>query len=355
MKILLPISLDRWRNPIATLLRTCVEWNPDIEFHSFSKPTSNEDVTLGSEFWKRPNVRLIKPHNALIERYDIAHIASLTQRNLTAGLLAKIRSMGKTRFLATINLEIIREDSRTWKSYRRALHVVDRFAAVSDTVKKSIIADVGERFTQVIPNGFDQRYFDPALCEDAELPAKIDGQRPIILYVSALEARKNPDFFIELAQRLPEFEFVAVGYVVPGVGEPFLERMEAAKHVTWLGHVDRRVIRNLMAKATALVFPSEREGLPLSVIEALGMGLPVMAQPRSSLPELISDGKNGYLMEIDQIDIWCEKLRSLKDVNTRGLLSSPEIRANTIKSYSFENIGRHYGDLYRKLLHERQP
>jgi hypothetical protein len=71
MKILLPISLDRWRNPISTLQRACVQYNPDIEFHSFSHPESDEDRRLGEDFCKLPNRHLRKPSAILLDSFYI--------------------------------------------------------------------------------------------------------------------------------------------------------------------------------------------------------------------------------------------------------------------------------------------
>ena len=81
MKILLPISLDRWKNPISTLLRACVQFNPELEFHSFSNPVTQEDRELGVQFWKLPNLKLRYPSAVLFDQFDLVHTASYSHFN----------------------------------------------------------------------------------------------------------------------------------------------------------------------------------------------------------------------------------------------------------------------------------
>lgn len=113
MKVLLPITLDRWRNPIATLLRACVEANPEIEFFSHSGPLSEEDASLAKSFWSLPNLTALSQSQLAGTRYDLVHTASITVHNQAAVLAAKARSLGRARYLATINLKWVPMTEKT--------------------------------------------------------------------------------------------------------------------------------------------------------------------------------------------------------------------------------------------------
>ena len=119
MNVFLPISLDRWRNPIATLLRACVEQNPEIRFDSFSSPYSDEDHVNAREFWQLPNVRAIRLSAMASARYDLIHTASISSRNLVCAIVAKARSGGHARFLNTINIEVSRGMGKDWNDVLR--------------------------------------------------------------------------------------------------------------------------------------------------------------------------------------------------------------------------------------------
>lgn len=74
-----------------------------------------------------------------------------------------------------------------------------------------------------------------------------------------------------------------------------------------------------MCYASALVFPSELEGLALTVNEAMACGLPVLAQPRSSLPEQVQDGVTGWLLPVDageEMTAWAERLEAIFALDT---------------------------------------
>jgi glycosyltransferase involved in cell wall biosynthesis len=282
MRILLPISIDRWRNPISTLLRACVEANPEVEFHSYSNPMSDEDRMLSERFWSLPNMRKGTQAQLAATRFDGVHTASITLHNQAAVIAAKARSAAKCRYLSTINLQVGPTDGKDWRLLQVAEVLADGFVSVSKAAANGLEVRCSDRFLQVIPNGFDPGYFDPSVRDEEVLPACVRALAPgsFPLYVGALEPRKHPEFIVELAKRNPAITFVGAGYVHPD-GLHFEPMMHSLPNLIWLGHVDRRCIRALMSHAGVFLFPSEREGLALSVIEALGMGLPVIGQPKS--------------------------------------------------------------------------
>jgi glycosyltransferase involved in cell wall biosynthesis len=90
-----------------------------------------------------------------------------------------------------------------------------------------------------------------------------------------------------------------VRYVIAGNG-PEADQAEAfAKEhpnvIEYLGHVPQPR-RNLLPKLHALSVMSAHEGLPMSIIEALSVGLPVLATSVGGIPEAVQDGVNGRLI-----------------------------------------------------------
>ena len=352
MKVLLPISLDRWRNPIATLLRACVEANPDFEFHSATNPISEEDRRLGIDFWSRPNVKKGSQAKLATTRFDIVHTASITAHNQAAVVAAKLRNPGRCQYLSTINLQVGPADGKDWHLLRVAEKLADGFIAVSKAAGQGTSLRCSDRFLGIIPNGFDPEYFDPTIEDDDALPPQIRDLEPgsFPLCVGALEPRKHPEFFVELAKFHPDITFVGAGYVHP-LGRHFEPMVKAVPNLIWLGHVDRRVIRALLKRAGVFIFPSEREGLALSVIEALGMGLPVICQPKSSMPELVVDGVNGSLIDIADLPRWSDALLAhLRIGDDERMIHARDFRAKAINKFSWSSIGQRYGGIYRSML-----
>jgi glycosyltransferase involved in cell wall biosynthesis len=352
MRVLLPISLDRWRNPIATLLRACVVSNPDLEFFSCSNPQSDEDRAFGRDFWALPNIVQAPQSKLALMRFDLVHTASITVHNQAAVVMAKARSRQNCQYLATINLQVGPKDGKDWPLLRSAEILADAMVAVSEAAAAGSRGRVGNRFHGVIPNGFDATYHDPAIEDEEVLPASVRAlpRGSFALYVGALEPRKHPEYIVELARRHPDMIFVGAGYVHP-LGHHFVPMVHSLPNLLWLGHVDRRCIRALFRHAGVMLFPSEREGLALSVIEAMGMGLPVIGQPKSSMPELIQPGINGALHDISEHQAWSDSLRSYLQWSTAEREAFRErTRADIVARYDWPVIGRQYGKIYQQLL-----
>jgi glycosyltransferase involved in cell wall biosynthesis len=351
MKVLLPISLDRWRNPISTLQRACVQYNPDIEFHSFSNPETEEDIQLCKEFWQLPNLHLRKPSAILLDRFDIVHTASYSHGNFASAVMAKVRGIGKTQFLNTMNLEQHPSHKVCWARYARVRTWADGFVAVSEAVAKDMKERMPDRFLGVIPNGFDDVFFDPAIDDQAALPAQMTSlpAHSYALTVSSIEQRKRPDVIIALAKKFPEIPFVWAG--LPQLGaEHYVKELESLPNVIWLKGVNKQGIRALLKNAGVFLFPSDREGLPLALAESIGMGLPAIAQPRSSMPELVSDGFNGRLLMAENLEQWGEAMRFYlnRSAGERREMSD-RIRAKIRERFTWPAIGRAYGPIYRQL------
>lgn len=351
MRILLPITLDRWRNPIATLLRACVEANPEIDFFSCSGPFSEEDAQLAQSFWSLPNVCAMSQNRLALMRFDAVHTASITVHNQAAVIAAKVRSLGRCQYLATINLEVSRCDGKDWHLLQSAERLADALVSVSHACGAGVKSRVADRYRGVIPNGFDPEYFDPAIEDEDVLPSMVRDLTPgsYALSIGALEPRKHPEVVVELAKHNPEVIFVAAGYVHP-LGRHFEPMINSLPNLFWLGHVDRRCIRALLRRAGVFLFPSEREGLPLSVIEALGMGVPVIAQPKSSLPELIHHGENGLLFDSADLEAWSGGLHGyLGRSHQMREAEAHQIRRAAVSQFQWQSIGKRYGELYRLM------
>lgn len=360
MKVFLPISIDRWRSPLATLCRAIVENNPNIEFASFSNPISEEDKHLGHLFWNLPNIKKVSALDAGFSFYDIVHTVSLNPRNLAIGVYSKAASFGKCIFLNTINLEHdVSMASRDWRCYQSSLNFVDYYCAVSNAAATCVKKNAPDRFLHVIPNGYDSDYFNPNFDYRCKLLENMDVLKPnsFALCVGALEPRKHPEFIVELAKHNTDVEFVCAGYVHPD-GKHFLPMMKSLPNLHWLGHVDRSCIRFLLSRAAVFLFPSEREGLPLSVIEAMGMGVPVIAQSKSSLPELIVNENCGRLIDIDHphaVEMWTNSLNNYMKISQ--ILRGQRRNALAVQAkycYSWEKIGAAYGRLYNFIMHKER-
>lgn len=110
------------------------------------------------------------------------------------------------------------------------------------------------------------------------------------LFVGRLVAEKGVRTLIEAWRSLPD-----VPLTIAGDG-PLRAELEASAppHVTFTGFVDSSRVRELMQQARALIMPSTwYEGFPVTLVEAMARGLPVLVSNLGSLAEVVSDGRTG--------------------------------------------------------------
>ena len=100
----------------------------------------------------------------------------------------------------------------------------------------------------------------------------------------------------------------------------------------------------------AVVLPSGNEGTPVSAIEALAGGRPVVATRVGGVPDVIRDGVDGFLVEPGDVEQLAERLATLaRDPELRGRLGE-EGRADVVPRYSVERLLDDVDRLYRSLL-----
>jgi alpha-maltose-1-phosphate synthase len=348
LRVLYPINLDRWKFPVSTSLRELTLRNPQINFYSFSSPITEEDETLGQDLWNRSHIHKISTLDIFKRQFDIVHHASATDRNLLAAASAKVRSLGKCVHIFTAPIQP-HTDDRYYKQYVTSVHRADVLAAVSYTVADDLQAQFGRKVDAVIPSGVDLNFFSPL--EVQSIDNQQHTSKPYVLFVGILTPRKRPDIFMGIASLLPELDFVmAGGFYSPEEEAHYRKVASEYSNVKLLGAVPRSEVRSLMAGALALVFPSELEGLPLTVLEASAMGLPILAQPKTSMPEAVIKDITGWMFPDGNLSIWAEKLQEIQGwTQAQRSGFAQKSRAFVTEHYSWDLVAKQYAELYARV------
>jgi glycosyltransferase involved in cell wall biosynthesis len=134
-----------------------------------------------------------------------------------------------------------------------------------------------------------------AAAEVAPILREYGVEPPYILYVGALESRKNLPRLLEAYARLrawsPQWRLVIVGARKWKFSPIFdtVQRLALEGHVTFTGYVADEHLPALFTGADLFAFPSLYEGFGLPVLEAMACGAPVVTSNTSSLPEVAGD------------------------------------------------------------------
>jgi glycosyltransferase involved in cell wall biosynthesis len=176
---------------------------------------------------------------------------------------------------------------------RRVLNASRRVIAVSESVARhvSLLMKEPERL-RVVPNGVDLDRFTPKPEPGKPGPATV-------VFVGRLIFNKGPQALLDAVPqvllRFPETRFLFVG---DGPMRADLERkarqLELADNVEFMGQ--REDVADLLSKASVFCRPSLSEGLPLTALEAMACGLPVVATRAGGTAEVVEDGITGYVV-----------------------------------------------------------
>lgn len=231
---------------------------------------------------------------------------------------------------------------------------VDRYVAVSAEMAGDLRATplFPARKVEVIRNAVDGRRFRRE--SDGALRRALGGApaRPIVLTLARLDPQKGLSDLLEAAAMVPDTNFVLAG---EGRERMRLEDMARTlgidRRVLFLGH--REDVPELLAACDLFVLPSLYEGLPVSVLEAMAAGKPVIATAIGGTEEAVSNGETGLLVP--------PRNPPALAVAIRSVLSDPLLarrlglagRERALQDFSAEKMVREVTQLYERVLSGR--
>ena len=175
--------------------------------------------------------------------------------------------------------------------------------------------------------------------------------RPIIMFVGRLARIKRPDIFVGLARRFenhplrPIFAFVGDG----PLADQLKQESAHLDNVVFSGwHQDLDVV---YSAADIVVLCSDNEGMPLSLIEASSIGVPIIASNVGSVCEIVTDEENGLLVEAGNIDsFYSNTMRLLENPSLRQKMSESKHKSRT--DFTFKQSASNHAAIYQKLFLE---
>ncbi|MBM4038317.1 MAG: glycosyltransferase family 4 protein [Planctomycetes bacterium] len=182
---------------------------------------------------------------------------------------------------------------------QRYQEIVDRAARIivdSESTRRDLcqLLSVDPRRITVIPLGVSGHFCPRSPDEAALVLRKLAIDRPYLLSVGVLSARKNTRRVIEAFHALSRGSgllLVLAGRPGPGweAGLAAIEELALGDRVRLVGSVADADLPALYSAARAFLFPSLREGFGMPVLEAMACGTPVVTSNSSSLPEVAGD------------------------------------------------------------------
>jgi len=198
------------------------------------------------------------------------------------------------------------------------------FVCVSDGVAEEMREHYPEIADRVVTihNGVDTEAFAPGVCEHEALTLRatleIPEGRLVAAFVGGEWERKGLRLALEALALAPNWDLVVAGRGDERRYQEVADSLGVGEAVHWLGIT--RDIQVVYELADAFVLPSSYETFSLVTFEAAASALPVLATPVSGVRELIQDGENGFLIDLDSSVIAQRLTQLAKDPALRGRL-----------------------------------
>ncbi len=267
--------------------------------------------------------------------HDVVHINSAVAPGVTAVRAGLLAAAARLRGCAVV-MHVHGGNLSTWLEHRRnrlvlkvAMAPVQRVVAVWTAGQEALTEVLGADRVRLIENGVD--------CDRYDLPEPA-ARPPRVLYVGLLTPRKGVLDLLEASAQLTaegvEHELCLLGGTPdegPAAAEPVLEAAEG--RATLLGTRPPEEMPAAYATADVFCLPSWWEAMPMSVLEAMAAGLPVVATDVGDVARLVDDGATGYLVSPQSPDELAAALRKL--------ILDPE-RAREMGTAGRERVEQHF-------------
>ena len=264
------------------------------------------------------------------------------------------------RFLALPNLYSQHEVEKYKNQMAISLARADMVITVSEFTRKEVLNyfSFPEDRIRVIQNGFNSSFMGKNYGQEKEntFIERNNIPQAYLLYIGSLDPRKNLERLIEAIARCkketPDFPDLAIAGIFQ---EQWLSSKHAIRakelgltdHIHLCGVIERNILYRLIKNALALCYPSLYEGFGFPPLEAMSLGVPVLAGKRSSIPEVT--GQAACLVDPMSADRIAEGLNKIVFDNDyrENLIESGY---QQVKRFSWRKAAAEYINLYKEVL-----
>jgi glycosyltransferase involved in cell wall biosynthesis len=242
---------------------------------------------------------------------------------------------------------------RMW--LRRSVSLlVDAYVAVTPRLATVAIENhecAPERI-RVIPNGIDTARFEahPDARRRTRAEFGISDEAFVVGTVGRLSPEKNQALLVDAMTPLlgPQMQLVIVG------DGPEREPLSLRVAATWRTQFVRMTgarsdVENLLAAFDAFALTSSSEGLPLVLLEAMAMRLPVISTSVGGIPDLVEPGVTGFLVESGDRIALGERLAWLASRPPLALEVAERAQRRVLERHTMQGMARDYEALYERL------
>lgn len=230
---------------------------------------------------------------------------------------------------------------------RFSFNLIDKIIAITPWELNILDKYAEKEKISVIPNGTDKILYKKIRKNKFRKKNNIK-EKKLVLFFGRLNPTKAPEILakaaINMTQKRKDIYFVWVG-PDEGKAEEIRTLIKPYKNMKYLGPMKgKEKIAEMYQAADVYVLPSYREGLPLTLFEAMASGLPIVASPVNGIPYEMKEGENGFFSAYGDIE-------SLEE-NILKIIDNPKLAKQISKNNLRKSRGYNWDDIYRRYMKE---
>lgn len=252
-------------------------------------------------------------YHMTFKKVDIVHIhGSDTTSSFRKYLYFSIVSRFNCKIIYHFHGALFSEQYETMPSWykRRIVHffeAADLVICLSYSWKKAILKIAPEATTVVLPNTVDVPEIAPG--------NRLDNSRACITFLGLIGNRKGLFDLIHVVKRMVDEGYDLI-LNIGGNGDVdklmrTITALNLENHVIYLGWISDVERDRLLRETDIFMLPSYGEGLPMSILEAMAYGIPVISTFVGGIPELVEDNKTGILIHPGDLNGMYEAIKRL--------------------------------------------
>ena len=289
-------------------------------------------------------------------RIDVVHVHSPMVAALARPALRVLPRRNRPVLMGT--------EHNVWSSHHPVTRWANRLTlpletatlAVSDEVRASMPSRLGRR-AEVVIHGVDVDAIAGRRGERGAARAELGVSSDQLLVATVANLRTNKDYptMLAAARQLADagepVHFVSVGQgPLAKQLEEERDELGLADRFRFLGYREDPI--RVLAAADVFCLSSRFEGLPISLLEAMAVGLPVVATKVGGIPSVVTDGREGRLVPAGDPAALANAVAGLRDPTLRSRWAAAA--AERVRAFGIERAAQRQQELYERLAGRRR-
>lgn len=275
------------------------------------------------------------------KRFDVIHIHGDWSSLVFIKLLKKLT---KAKVMVFTSHGIITTSYSHQKLLPRSLKNVDLIFTTGHE-SAGIIQKMVDKQVIIQPSGINDIFFQAA-------EKHFENKKFNVVTVANLVPVKNINFIIEIANDLPDIEFVIVGEGPEKEMHINTIITNNLRNVKLLGFKSPDEIKKIFDESDCFLLTSLAEGTPTSALEAMTSGLPIIASNAGGINNIIIDGINGFVIDNYEKENYVAKIKLIKDnIELRKIIyhNNKEISEN----FRWDKVAHRITSLTKECMNEK--